>query len=98
MNVARTLDRDHELSSPRLRMNTCRIVALLPGVLRGVGGRNVMETRHRRCCGIDVHKKRLMVHVLPAQGEAAGKAVEREFGTFTRDLRSLRDWLKAYDV
>ena len=56
-----------------------------------------METVRRRCCGIDVHKKQLTVHVLPGEGEAA-KPVEREFGTFTRDLHSLRDWLKSSQV
>ena len=53
-----------------------------------------METAYRRCCGIDVHKKSVMVHVLPPQGQTEGKALEREFRTFTRDLRSLRGWLK----
>jgi transposase len=56
-----------------------------------------METARRRCCGIDVHKKQLMVHVLPGEG-AGAKPVEREFGTFTRDLHSLRDWLKSSQV
>jgi transposase len=53
-----------------------------------------METGYRRCCGIDVHKKSVMVHVLPPQGQTEGKALEREFRTFSRDLRSLRGWLK----
>ena len=53
-----------------------------------------METAYRRCCGIDVHKKSVMVHVLPPQGQTEGKALEREFRTFSRDLRSLRGWLK----
>jgi transposase len=35
-----------------------------------------------------------MVHVLPPQGQPGGKALEREFRTFSRDLRSLRGWLK----
>ena len=38
-----------------------------------------METVYRRCCGIDVHKKRLTVHVLPVQGEVGAKPLEREF-------------------
>lgn len=53
-----------------------------------------METAYRRCCGMDVHKKSVMVHVLPPQGQTEGKALEREFPTFSRDLRSLRGWLK----
>jgi transposase len=35
-----------------------------------------------------------MVHVLPPQGQPEGKALEREFRTFSRDLRRLRGWLK----
>jgi transposase len=57
-----------------------------------------MDSVYRRCCGVDVHKKRLTVHVLPVQGEVGVKPLEREFGTFTRDLRSLREWLKSCQV
>ena len=53
-----------------------------------------MSTAYRRCCGIDVHKKSAMTHVLPPQGQSDGRALEREFRTFSRDLRSLRGWLK----
>ena len=53
-----------------------------------------MNQAYRRCCGIDVHKKSVMVHILPPQGQTEGKALEREFRTFSRDLRSLRGWLK----
>ena len=52
-----------------------------------------MTIANRRCCGIDVHKKSVTGHVLP-QGQANGKSLEREFRTFSRDLRSLRGWLK----
>ncbi len=57
-----------------------------------------METVKRRCCGIDVHKKSVTVHVLPPTGEREGKSAEREFRTFSRDLRSLRGWLKRQQV
>ncbi len=57
-----------------------------------------METAYRRCCGMDVHKKSVMVHVLPAQGRTESKALEREFRTFSRDLRGLRGWLKSCRV
>lgn len=53
-----------------------------------------MEAVQRRCCGIDVHKKKLTVYVLPPQGHTESQPLEREFGTFTRDLRGLREWLK----
>ena len=48
-----------------------------------------MDTAYRRCCGMDVHKKSVMVHVLPPQGHVEGKALEREFRTFSRDLPGL---------
>jgi transposase len=57
-----------------------------------------MSTSYRRCCGIDVHKKSVTVHVRPPQGQAEVKPVEREFRTFSRDLRRLRGWLKRYQV
>lgn len=57
-----------------------------------------MQTAYRRCCGIDVHKKRLTVCVLPPESRPDGKALEREFRTFTRDLRGLRGWLKQCRV
>ena len=57
-----------------------------------------METAYRRCCGMDVHKKSVVVHVMPAQGRSDSKALGREFRTFSRDLRSLRGWLKSCRV
>ncbi len=57
-----------------------------------------MSTSYRRCCGIDVHKKSVTVHVRPPQGQTEVKPLEREFRTFSRDLRRLRGWLKRYQV
>lgn len=57
-----------------------------------------MDTGYRRCCGMDVHKQSVMVHVLPPQGRGDGEPLEREFRTFSRDLRSLRGWLKSCRV
>ena len=57
-----------------------------------------MEDAVHRCCGIDVHKKKLMVHVLPPQGQTGTKPIEREFRTFTRDLHALTEWLTSYRV
>jgi transposase len=57
-----------------------------------------MSTSYRRCCGIDVHKKSVTVCVLPPQGQTEGQPLEREFRTFSRDLRSLRGWLKHCQV
>jgi transposase len=53
-----------------------------------------METRYRRCCGIDVHKKSVTVCVLPPFGKPEVGVRKRNFPTFTRDLKQLRTWLK----
>lgn len=50
------------------------------------------NTGYRRCCGMDVHKKVVTVHVLPPDG-AAGEDKSREFRTFRRDLDRMRQWL-----
>jgi transposase len=57
-----------------------------------------MATSYRRCCGIDVHKKSIQVYVLPPQGQTQIKALEREYRTFSRDLRRLRGWLNRQRV
>ena len=47
-----------------------------------------------RGCGIDVHKSLLVATV-------RGKGIDeetREFGAFTEDIESLRDWIKAKGV
>jgi transposase len=57
-----------------------------------------VKESHRRCCGIDVHKKSVMVCVLPAVGQARIEIKKRKFRTFTRDLKQLRAWLKNCQV
>ena len=57
-----------------------------------------MEATYRRCCGIDVHKKSVMVCVLPPAGERKGEPRKRKFRTYTRDLKQLRAWLKNCKV
>ena len=47
-----------------------------------------MEVVYRRCCGIDVHKK-----IIVACLNINGKREVREFGTATREIRMLADWL-----
>jgi transposase len=47
-----------------------------------------MQVLYERCCGIDVHKKKLVVCF------KAGKKQELcEYGTLTKDLREMADWL-----
>lgn len=51
-----------------------------------------------RCCGLDVHQEIVVACLLiGAPGERASKQV-RTFGTMTRDLEGLRDWLLAVGV
>jgi len=48
----------------------------------------IMQVLHERCCGIDVHKKMLAVCF-----KAGNKQELREYGTLTKDLKELANWL-----
>ncbi len=52
----------------------------------------VLEVLHPVCCGLDVHKKSISACLI-AQRESGERVDQRDFGTFTDDLRALRDWL-----
>ncbi len=54
-----------------------------------------MEIVYRCCCGLDVHKESVTACVLWADGHRQEK---RLFGTFTRDLLALADWLRECGV
>jgi len=49
-----------------------------------------MEVIYERACGIDVHKKEIVVCLLSGQR----KAETRKFGTLTKDLLEMVKWLK----
>ena len=52
-----------------------------------------METLYSRCCGVDVHQKKLVACLLtPGTGGTPTKEI-RTFGTMTEDLLALLDWL-----
>jgi transposase len=54
-----------------------------------------MEVVHERCCGFDIHKKTIVACLLtPGQGGQTHREV-RSFGTTTRSLLELGDWLQA---
>ena|SRR6185437_7264598 len=53
-----------------------------------------MQVMHEVCCGLDVHKKSVTACVL----WASGRRQKREFGTFTKDLLELSDWLRDCGV
>src|SRR5467141_5137210 len=50
-----------------------------------------MQVVHEVCCGLDVHKKSVTACVVWAAGR---RRQTRAFGTFTRDLLELGDWLR----
>ena len=52
-----------------------------------------MEILYERCCGLDVHKRTVVACLLmPAPAGTPSKQI-RTFGTMTRDLLALSDWL-----
>ncbi len=58
-----------------------------------------MELMYRRCAGLDVHKKSISVCVrIGGNGKKDVEIHEAVFGTFTRDLERLREWLKEHKV
>ena len=54
-----------------------------------------MQVVHEVCCGLDVHKKSVTACVLWASG---WRRQTREFGTFTKDLLEMSDWLQSCGV
>ena len=54
-----------------------------------------MQVVYEVCCGLDVHKKSVTACVLCASGR---RRETREFGTFTRELLELGEWLRSCGV
>jgi transposase len=54
-----------------------------------------MEVLYPRCAGLDVHKATLTACVRVAEGGRVRREL-REFGTCTRDLLALSDWLRTH--
>jgi len=57
-----------------------------------------MEVVYPCCCGLDVHKASITACVLWAEGGGRARKEKRRFGTFTRDLLDLADWLRTCGV
>ena len=57
-----------------------------------------MDTLHRRCAGLDVHKESVQACVRVMDGKDQVKQETRGFGTMTRDLVELRDWMRLCAV
>lgn len=52
-----------------------------------------MEAIIERCCGLDVHQAQVTACVLIGSAGERPKKEVRKFGTFTKDLLALREWL-----
>ena len=57
-----------------------------------------MRIIHRRCAGLDIHKKTISACIRIRVHGHEIETQEAVFGTFTQDLRRLRDWLKQHKV
>jgi transposase len=57
-----------------------------------------MDILYPHCCGIDVHKKSVMACVNTPDPNGATRSEVRRFGTTTRELLELADWLRAHGV
>ena len=53
-----------------------------------------MEAIVECCCGLDVHQAQVTACLLVGRAGQRAKKEVRKFGTFTRDLLALRDWLR----
>ena len=52
-----------------------------------------MRVHHNVCCGIDVHKKSVTVCLMWGPADREPQCEIRRFGTMTRDLQKLAEWL-----
>jgi transposase len=58
-----------------------------------------MQLLYRRCAGIDIHKESVSVCIrLRVRGSGEAEIEEAVFGTFTRDLERLAEWLKQHRI
>jgi transposase len=57
-----------------------------------------MQVLIERCCGLDVHKKTVQAWVILCDGPGEPRELSREFGTTTRQLLELCDWLRELKV
>ena len=57
-----------------------------------------MRIVYARCCGLDVHKRTIAACVLLQEASGQVQQEIRRFGTMTRDLLELADWLQDRQV
>jgi transposase len=54
-----------------------------------------MQVLYTHCAGLDVHKKTVVACLITPDPQGGGQHETRTFGTMTRDLLALSDWLLA---
>jgi transposase len=52
---------------------------------------------HPICCGLDVHKQTVVASVLWADKDGRERCEQKEFGTLTDDLLTLKEWLLEHE-
>jgi transposase len=57
-----------------------------------------MEVIHRKCAGLDVHKKKVVACVRTTDDSGSTQKKVKTFGTTTDELLVLSDWLRSYGV
>jgi transposase len=57
-----------------------------------------MHVVYPHCCGVDVHKRSITACLLVSGSSGKGHQEIRRFGTMTRDLWELADWLQGQQV
>ena len=57
-----------------------------------------MEAMVKRCAGLDVHQKTIVACVLTGELDKKPESEIRTFGTYTKDLEELHEWLLEKEV
>ncbi len=57
-----------------------------------------MEIEHTHCAGLDVHKKTVVAAVIVPDGQGGLQKEVRTFGTMTKDLLGLSDWMLSFGI
>ena len=57
----------------------------------------VLSVIHPVCCGLDVHKKKIVACLL-LEEEGSEQCMIKEFGTFTDDIKNMKEWLFEHEV
>ncbi|MEI7988167.1 MAG: IS110 family transposase [Chloroflexota bacterium] len=58
----------------------------------------MMKVEHKRCAGLDVHKKTVVAAIIVEDDTGRLYKEVRTFGTMTADLLELSDWLTGYQI